>query len=295
MFQNEFIVSNRILAVVVTYFPEEVLFRKNISAFLDEVDEVLIWENTPEGQAKNYRFIANNKVSYYGDGVNSISHALNYAWKYAESKGYDYLLTMDQDSVFENFKLYKEKTILNDSIEEGIWIPLMVTGTEEPKKRKDGEDVKEVFFGITSGMLLKTTTIQKIGGWNEAFTIDGVDCEFSFHAKRVGIKIFCFLNIFLRHQLGEYKKVQLMGRSFELRNYSPRRYFAIYRNHVLLMRMFPEQKKFHDTCIHYWGGMIKWIFMFENQRFKKLFYISKGILIGCFANINKVHRKIYER
>ena len=44
----------RILAIVVTYYPEKELLKKNISAFIDHVDKVLIWENTPEQEKLNY-------------------------------------------------------------------------------------------------------------------------------------------------------------------------------------------------------------------------------------------------
>ena len=69
----------KILAIVVTYFPEKELLEKNISAFINDVDRVLIWENTPDEKKLEYRFIDNSKIEYCGDGINSISHALNYA------------------------------------------------------------------------------------------------------------------------------------------------------------------------------------------------------------------------
>ena len=232
----------------------------------------------------------NPKVEYCGDGVNSISHALNYAWGYAEKNGYDYLLTMDQDSVFENFAEYINYTIVNENSPKGIWSPRIVTGNNI-LKQDDEEIAKEVFFCITSGMLLQIDVIREIGGWNEAFAIDGVDCEFCFYANRVGVNIYCLMNVFLHHQLGVYQKVHLLGRSWVLRNYSPQRYYAIYRSHVILMRMFPEQEQFIDTCKNYWGGMIKWIFLFEKQRFRKLYLIVKGIIEGCLVKVDNVLRK----
>lgn len=283
--------SERILAIIVTYYPNKELLVKNISAFINDVDKVLIWENTPEAEKYQYRFINNSKIEYCGDGVNSISHALNYAWRYAEINGYDNLLTMDQDSVFENLSFFLENTIFNDNAPKGIWIPLMVNGNHSIKQDSCLK-VKEVFFGITSGMLLELSVIRKVGGWNEAFAIDGVDCEFCFHASRVGVKIYAFLNVFMYHQLGEYKKVRFMNRTFELRNYSARRYYAIYKSHVLLMRLFPEQKDFLNTCKYYWGGMVKWIFMFESHRFQKMYYIVKGIAEGCLTSLAKVKRTI---
>jgi len=55
--------ENKILAIVVTYFPEKDLLEKNISAFIDYVDKVLIWENTPEKQRLQYRYTNTQKLN----------------------------------------------------------------------------------------------------------------------------------------------------------------------------------------------------------------------------------------
>ena len=103
--------ESKVLAIVVTYYPEKHLICNNIEAFIDNVDKVLIWENTPQEECNKYRFLVNEKIEYCGDGNNSISKALNYGWKYARENGYNYLLTMDQDSVWVNFPLFLDKTI----------------------------------------------------------------------------------------------------------------------------------------------------------------------------------------
>ena len=63
----------KILAIVVTYFPDKELLEKNIAAYVNDVDRVLIWENTPHEKKCEYRFINHEKVEYCGDGVNSIA------------------------------------------------------------------------------------------------------------------------------------------------------------------------------------------------------------------------------
>jgi len=99
------------------------LLEKNISAIIHSVDKILIWENTPSDQCGSYRFVHHKKVEYRGDGINRISHALNYAWQYAKAHGYDHLLTMDRDSSFEDFPRYIGQTILNENAPKGIYSP----------------------------------------------------------------------------------------------------------------------------------------------------------------------------
>lgn len=277
-------ISNKILAIVVTYFPERVLLEKNISAFIDDVEKILIWENTPEDKKLQYRFIDHPKVEYCGDGINSISHALNYAWQYAETNGYNYLLTMDQDSVFENFSQYVNVTIGNSHAPQGIWTPKVVS-EENPKNPSEQGWSGEIYNTITSGMLQSLALVAKNGGWNEVFAIDGLDDDYCFHAQRVGIKIYRNYDIYLIQQYGVPQTVNFFGHSITLRNYSAQRYHSIYWSHALLMRMYPEQKYFRELCYCYWKGMIKWIFLFEENGYKKLYKIISGIVSGNTCRI----------
>ena len=74
----------KILAIVVTYYPKKELLEKNVNAFIEDVEKVLIWENTPSSDKIQYRYLTGNKIEYCSDGTNSISRALNYGWQYAK-------------------------------------------------------------------------------------------------------------------------------------------------------------------------------------------------------------------
>ena len=252
----------KILAIIVTYYPEKELLVKNVSAFINHVDKVLIWENTPHGDSEKYRYIqyantvtndANNaKIQYCGDGVNSISHALNYAWHYAKDNGFDYVLTMDQDSVFVDFKSYLAATIYNSSAPKGIWGPnaynFTYTGFRENEKM------------FTSGMLMKTDLLSQLGGWNELFAIDCVDDELCLKAGRLGIGKYILGDVKLEHRLGNPNVVYFRGRKIILRNDNPNRLYSIYKSHVLMCRLFPEVKSYRAETKSFWGGNVIYIF-----------------------------------
>ena len=264
-----------ILAIIVTYFPEKELLSKNINALIDSVDKVLIWENTPSDRCKEYRFIGHEKVEYHGDGINSISHALNYAWHYAKAGGYDHLLTMDQDSCFGNFPYYLERTVFNKNAPKGIYTPPI----EERKITKDFEEIERP---ITSGMLIPVTLIDKIGGWDEEFKIDAVDDDFCLHAHTLGIKIFVVKNIVMQHRLGEPVMRMFLGHKIILRNYSPHRLYGIYRNNILLIRKFPQFAYIRDD-FKGWLKNVVWVLLFEGNKVGKLI----SILRGCYAGLTK--------
>ena len=267
----------KILAVVVTYYPEENLLKKNINAFIDYVDKVLIWENTPGSEKLSFRFIHDEKIEYCGDGINSISHGLNYAWHYATDKGFDYVLAMDQDSVFADFKSYLAATIYNPSAPKGIWGPnaygFTYTGFRETEK---------IF---TSGMLIKTELLNQLGGWNDLFTIDCVDDELCIKAGRLGIGKYILGEIKLEHRLGNPNIVFFRGRKITLRNDSPSRLYSIYKSHVLMCRLFPKAKSYRAESKSFWGKNVIYVLMFEKNRIRKFVAIFRGILSGMFTKI----------
>ena len=264
-----------ILTIIVTYFPEKELLEKNINAIIHSVDKVLIWENTPSDLCENYRFINHKKIEYCGDGINSISHALNYAWRYAQDNGYDYLLTMDQDSCFVDFPRYLKQTILNENAPIGIYSPPIDEG-------RIVRDFEEIDMPITSGMLIAVTLIDKIGGWDEAFKIDSVDDEFCLHAHTLGIKTFAVKGIVMQHRLGFPVTRRFLGHTIILRNYSPYRLHDIYKNNIILVRKYSQFTYIKKNLLN-WLKQIFWILLFEDDKAKKLM----SILRGCFAGLTK--------
>ena len=252
----------KILAIVVTYYPEKELLERNVQAFINRVDKVLIWENTPSPDKMNYRFISHEKVEYYGDGINSISRALNYAWEYANEYEYDYLLTMDQDSFFENFDYYVDKTIYCQEAPEGIWTPQM-NGEEV------SEDYEEIDLPITSGMLASVKIVNIIGGWNESYTIASVDDEFFLQAHQCKIKKYKVRDASLLQRFGITQVVSVFGHKLELRTYGPQRLFDIYRNNIILIRKYPKIDYLRKNFSHYWLKAIVLVLLLEEQRFSK--------------------------
>ena len=272
---------NRILAIVVTYYPEKELLERNVRAFIDHVDKVLIWENTPSPDKLDYRFIEHEKVEYYGDGINSISRALNYAWEYANDYGFDYLLTMDQDSYFENFGNYVGKTVLNPEAPEGIWTP-QINGESV------SGDFEEIEIPITSGMLASVKIVNTIGGWNESYTIASVDDEFFLLAHQCKIKKYKVNEASLIQRFGTTQVVTVFGHRMELRNYGPQRLYDIYRNNFILIREYPEIDYLRKNFFHYWLKAIVLVFLFEKQRFSKTAAIFRGIVSGLRYKSNGI-------
>lgn len=271
-----------ILAIIVTYFPEKELLEENVKAIIDNVDKVLIWENTPPEKCADYRFVRHEKVEYCGDGINSISHALNHAWQYAKAGGYDHLLTMDQDSCFMNFPYYLKQTVLNENAPEGIYTPPI-----KEKKIEINADFVEIDRPITSGMLIPVALIDKIGGWDEEFQIDSVDDEFCLHAHTLGIRIYVVKDIVMQHRLGNPETRNFLGHTITLRNYPPSRLYAFYRNNVILAKKYPQFAYVREDLKENLKKQTIWIILLEHNRIRKVSSIIRGLFAGLTKSVKK--------
>ena len=272
----------RILAIVITYYPEKELMEKNVSAFIDDVNKVLIWENTPESDKLKYRFIEHEKVEYCGDGINSISHGLNYGWHYANNGGYDYLLTMDQDSILINFAAMKE--YVKSHIYERIIIgpSLNMDDIQFASVNNDIIEAKKVDTLITSGSLFYVVTLNELEGWDENLIIDGVDTDLILRADSKGIYAYQVKNCNLRQRFGEPQVGRFWGKRHEFSIYSSNRLKSILRAHIYLIRKYKSMSSVMRKYIirHYIKEKMIEIILFENHKVSKLAAMLIGIYQG---------------
>ncbi len=272
----------RILAIIVTYYPEKELLQRCASSFLPYVDHLLVWENTPAAEAPDYRFLQeSDKVEYAGEGENSgISRALNFAWRRAAAEGYDYLLTMDQDSYWQDFASYAAN-ITAEGSPKGIYGP-----------RYNREPFPEVFHPtknlITSGMMVPVDILDALGGYCEAFKVDAVDTELICHAMTEGYNLYYVSGGRLVHRIGNKQIKTFLGKKFTVPGYSPERLYYIYRNHRIVIRMYPKCTYLRTRFMRDWGFKIPVrIMLGERPKRKKLRAIVTGSLAGRFASLPK--------
>jgi len=273
-----------ILAVIIIYQPDKSLLRRNVEAFIDHVDKLMIWDNTPkaierEGLLEN-RY--ENKVIYEGEGYNvGISRALNFAWKYAITQGFDFFLTMDQDSVWCDFVSFKDSVIKKNEDELCVCGPCAYTDIKFRPAKKGFEPFR---WQITSGMLIKTELLSRIGGYNESFVVDCVDIELCLRAKSKGFKSYYCYDGFLQQKYGIPSQTLFLGKERNYTYYSPFRVRGIIGGHIILYRKYKhpdligEIKRFSKEAI-------KSIVYSRKQPFRLMFALIQGVFDGFFKKI----------
>lgn len=267
----------KILAIIVTYYPSKRLLVKNVRSFVDNVDKLLIWENTPQETKYSYRFIEESeKIQYCGENENKgISYALNFAWQYAKRNGYDYLLTMDQDSYwafFDDF-LYSVKKFVAGG-ELGIWAPC-----HSPVYVEDEYLLSD--HVITSGTLVPISILDVVGGYNTDFFVDGIDVDLCYRASEAGYKSYYVNNCFLIQRFGDRVSKCIFFRIVNSSNYSPFRLYGILRNHIIIMRKYNIVSSLRKRIIGIYiiRFTIK-ILLVEKNKWEKIKAILSGIYDG---------------
>lgn len=269
---------NKLAGVVILYKPETDMF-KNLRSYLPFLDVLYVADNTEE-KAKFPPDFPETNIHLIQDGENrGIAYRLNQAATLAKEKGYRWLLTMDQDSFFDQAQLTQYIDCLQ-RFDNSATVAMF--GVEYNRKNAAaGCACEAVSYHITSGSLLNLDLFSTIGRFDENLFIDEVDLEYCYRANIAGYKVIKFNNIYLNHSLGtvryhrSLKNFKLTPRAL----HSPVRVYYMIRNYLYVSKkypgQFPEDRSYRLKTIR---NRIKNNLLYGNQRLLLLKMIVKAFL-----------------
>jgi rhamnosyltransferase len=223
---------------VILYHPTEKVI-ENINSYINSLEKLYVLDNSENCNNQIKALLtANNKIMYLHDGENrGIAERLNQAVHLSKEIGADWLLTMDQDSYFNNSQIVQYIDCLS-SFEEKSEVAMFGL-----KYDIDTNDTtcrfEEPSHLITSGSFLNLHLFDLIGQFDENLFIDEVDSEYCYRAKLVNYRIVRFTHLFLHHQLGEMQR----GLSFKSFKFTPRRLHTPIRVYYMVRNCFYVQRK----------------------------------------------------
>lgn len=266
----------KLAGVVVWYKPTDEDI-KNINTYLKYIDKLYIIDNT-EGKDNKNKVPKVKKIEYIYQNENlGIAKALNIACKKAIKEKYNFILTMDQDSSFQEDDLEKMKKIISkqDLTNIGIISPWHKTKLkiEKPKEKIDYPlDV------MTSGNILNLEIYKKLNGFKEFLFIDGVDIEYCLNLKKNGYKIMRINTIEMEHSLGDIFYRKFLKKEFMCDNHNYSRIYYMARNYRYIKKNYREiAPEFCDVLVKIKGLIFKIVF-YEKDKFRKLRSILLGII-----------------
>jgi len=242
-------IDAKIAAIIVLYFPDELLLTRLLNSIQGSVSDIVIVDNTPIEnktwvsdawfRSKNFSVI----YSPLGDNC-GIAKAQNVGIMRAIDNLCDHIILFDQDSaappgMIENL-FSEEQALLADGFNVGAVGPVFVdekTG-EYAKVMKWGNffskrisiknfDLRPVRtdFLIASGSLIRIKVLNKIGLMREDLFIDGVDVEWVLRASYFGYVHFVIPKAVMLHNLGDSYAV--FGKKKLILHSDVRHYYAI--------------------------------------------------------------------
>lgn len=272
----------KLAAVVVLYNPDAKIL-ENINSYIDYVDVVYAVDNSSVDNSVN---LQSDKIVYIPNMDNKgIAYALNVGAKRAIEDGYEWLLTMDQDSTFQNDGVDKLKSFLIESKNGENQYDYKKIGLITPFHRTlfnddvclEGIDSPAVV--MTSGNIISLSAYQKIGGFKDWMFIDAVDFDYCLNLRDHGFDIWRLPQVELKHNLGDVVFKTFRGKRYYGLNHSPTRRYYIVRNRHYFCDMYED--RFPDFCNAERLSTrveVKGILLCEKNKMRKLAAMFKGYL-----------------
>ena len=276
--------ANNICAGIVLYNPDIDRLRLNIEAIRNQVETVYLQDNGSSNvvDVENLIKAFPTVVLLRNPENKGSAWALNRLCEKADVNDYQWILTLDQDSVCPDnlVEIYKKylvgaNMLCPKIIDRNYGV---IDGSEK--------NVEAVEKCITSGCLLKLSSWRELHGFDEKMFIDGVDFEFCYRMKKSGMNILRINEVALNHEIGNITVRQFLGLKVIVKNHSAFRKYYIAKNiiymarkrnnYLLIMRGILQEIK-----------LIEIVLLYEDDKSQKLKRIIRGIEDGFKEEINE--------
>jgi rhamnosyltransferase len=256
---EDYAFTKRISAIIISYNPNEIIY-KSVQQLSLIIGKIFIIDNNSCQKNKEILFqMAEkfNNIEIVLNGRNlGIACALNQGIKLSSESGFEWVVTLDQDSFFETNSLkqmfclarylsqnhrvgiiaptYQIKFLkVNQSFYEAFFFNNVLVETQHGR-------YKNIFATMTSGNLIPIKVFEEVGNFDENFFIDYVDFEFCLRLNKFGYEIIQSFDTVLVHALGSSVERKLFFDLIRLQVsvHSPIRIYYKYRNRFITYKRY---------------------------------------------------------
>jgi len=274
-------VPDKLTAIATAYHPDERLLAV-VAAARTVCVEVLVVDNTPGGAALLAGDLPDGVRVLRPDGNLGLAGALNLGLREV-SPGSDAVLLLDQDSVLSEDLVTQLLAHLDDptvgaaapapwDAERGSYIDPRTT------LRPTVADRDAV---ITSGMVVRRTLLDELGGFRQDFFVDCVDQDFCLRLRRTGKRIVQDKRVRLPHSLGDVREHRFLVGHVRVTHHPTWRLYWVIRNGMVLVREnLSASPLWSLTSILIMGRWVLLTALYERPRGKRLHAMWRGLLDG---------------
>jgi len=289
--------SYDICAIITTYRPESCLVQC-VKKLLSQVAEIIIVDDgDSETNVENLGrwFKGMSKVTLSHQTTNSgIAAALNVGVNIAQERGYEWVVTFDDDSIPDNDMV---KRLCGHLARIEGTQPVGVIGMKRAAYNCSTATLSRATSPawldkrgiITSGSLFSLRTYEAIGRFREEFFIDSVDYDFCMKARANGFRVIQVQEYGFKHSLGQNERFKLGSFIIETVSHSPTRLYYDFRNStVLATEYFWRDPLFAcATALSQFKTFMR-IVLLQRNKCKKLHAIMRGYTDAVKGQLGKI-------
>lgn len=208
MYKGKTMMKNRVLTSFVTYNPNIERLIKAMKSVESQTDCMIIVDNGSSNISQIEKATINfTNVNLVKNKRNEgIARALNQAVQIAYLKGFDWVLTMDQDSEAPRNLINRYLDVLETNEDVGILTLKIKRNASDVIDTS--ASITEVDRCITSGSLMNLMAMREVGNFDESMFIDWVDHDICKKIKLGGYKIIRVDDLVLDHELGPQSTIK---------------------------------------------------------------------------------------
>jgi len=281
----------KVCAGIVLYNPDIERLKECVDAALPQVDRLVFVDNASGNIDEVQKEIAGENFIWIRNNENlGIAAALNQLIEFAANNDFEWVLTLDQDSICEGEMIEKLSFVVKEEV--AIIAPLVIDrGVPEMKQpgKEPLPETDDVKMCITSGSLTNVKAVLDAGGFDEWLFIYDVDREICIRLLRKGYRLVRVNGAKLFHEHG-LKTVsrKFLWKKIIYRNYTPISVYYMTRNLVFMLRKYGKEytsNPFLRKIRMYIAFSVK--FIFEPDRMQRLKAFRKGVKEGKMVDINE--------
>lgn len=281
----------KICAGIILFQPDTDKLFLNINSISPQVDRVFVVDNASmdingiksKFNGEKYIWIQNSRNL-------GVATALNQLIRSAQEYNYQWMVTLDQDSISDKFLVERLCQGIEKYPRAAMIAPYIVDvnlmGLGE-YKALDLPESEPVQMCLASGTLTNINAVINTGWFDERLFIDQVDHEMCLRLRRHGYEIVRMNNTFLLHEVGKGKRRFFLGKEIIYHYHSPARVYYQTRNLLYMLRKYKKEfnkrpiVKFIYYCIAFG---VK--FILEPERRGRLLAFTRGFFAGLVIRIN---------
>jgi len=272
-----------ICAGIVLYNPDIEQLARNVNSIQNYVDWLFFVDNASMNIDEVQGVLSNEHFIWIRNEINTgVAYALNQLMNLAVEKGYDWILTLDQDSVcgegivqklLKAFRHYDNIAMISPKI-----IDQDIAKTDD----ESFPDVEEISMCITSGCLTNVRAVLEAGGFDERLFIDQVDHDMCLRLRQRGYYLVRINSAELLQKFGEKSVTRkFLCKEIKYHHYVHSRIFYQTRNTIYMVKKYGTEFTPRPRYYYYHRiGTFCVELLYEPDRIRRLVAFIKGYIAG---------------